>query len=181
MMIKKKLQEWGREGNACFLWMYAETSYAIKVFAQFRKDGMIGAPGGKVENGESLEQGLFREVYEETGIDIRPYAHYIELLCTMSRIGSQKHSHAYALKVSEKVLSDFQKHAATRAGSHAEESNGFILLPFNSWGTYHNVMGHNFSYSAKEELQELLNRSFNTSFDVGQWDALVSKGNTKDK
>jgi 8-oxo-dGTP diphosphatase len=36
--------------------------------------GKWGAPAGKIDPGESTEEALVREVYEETGINLRAYA-----------------------------------------------------------------------------------------------------------
>ena len=43
-----------------------------KILLQQRADsGFWGMPGGQVELGESVEQGVVREVYEETGLEVR--------------------------------------------------------------------------------------------------------------
>lgn len=43
-----------------------------KILLQQRADnGFWGLPGGQVELGESVEQGVVREVYEETGLQVR--------------------------------------------------------------------------------------------------------------
>ena len=174
MFLKQKIGKVGIDGNACFLWIYSQNEAGIKVFAQFRKDGLIGAPGGKVEEGESFSEALYREVFEETGINVEPYEEYIEALCTLTRIGSQKHSHAFTMKVSTDVLDSFLNDAVKRSGSHSDEACGYIVLPFDSWGTFHNVMGQNFAYSAKDELMELLKTLIGESV-IDAWDKKVSK------
>ncbi len=43
-----------------------------KILLQQRADnGFWGMPGGQVELGESVEQSVMREVYEETGLEVR--------------------------------------------------------------------------------------------------------------
>lgn len=44
-------------------------------------------PGGRIRRGESLEEALFREVKEETGLDVTKH----ELVCVYSRIFPERH------------------------------------------------------------------------------------------
>lgn len=150
----------GQNGDAVFLWIYShKKGEHIKVFAQLRKDGKFGAPGGKVEKGETLMQALIREVLEETGLDLSKQEDYITDLATFTKGSDGKHSHAFALKVDEDLLYRFQEIAVTERGTHGrDECYGYNLLPVTNFKNFRNIMKHNFSYSAKAEFSLLVQK-----------------------
>lgn len=147
----------GPKGDSAFLWIYShKPGEHIKVFAQLRKDGKIGAPGGKVEGNETLLQAVIREVKEETGIDLSRHEEYLEELATFG--GDEgKHSHSFGLKVDEDLLYKFQEMATVNRGTHGkDEAFGYVLLPVTNYKNYQNILKHNFAFSARAEFSLLV-------------------------
>lgn len=147
----------GAKGDAAFLWIYSHNpGKDIKVFAQLRKDGKLGAPGGKVEKDETLLQAVLREVKEETGIDLSKQEEYLVELATFGD-ESGKHSHSFALKVDEKLLYRFQEIATVQKGTHGkDEAFGYVLLPVTNLKNFNNIIKHNFAFSARAEFTLLV-------------------------
>lgn len=75
-MVRTKWNQRGQLGAVCF---YLRNEFG-KYLAVSRKDNHndFGSPGGKVDNGETPEQAVVREVLEETGVVVDPVS--LELL-----------------------------------------------------------------------------------------------------
>ena len=90
-----------------------------------RFDGYIGFPGGVVEKGESICEGLKRELKEEIGLDIAE-CETSELQHMMSHVVHRTKLclHFYVMKVSVKRLIEIERNMLTASeyGSEVKQS-----------------------------------------------------------
>ena len=159
-----------REDKDCvFLWVHcADITAKIKVrnpalakvpgvLLQLRWDGMFGAPGGKVDPGETLEQALAREVKEEIDYDLN--LAQIQPLISL-RMG-EYHIHSYSLAVSADELFQIRDNAST-ASMSSMECSGYNIVHAAQYNKDAEVRGilkfidNQFSATARLELMLLI-------------------------
>jgi 8-oxo-dGTP diphosphatase len=73
-----------------------------------KKEQLYGLPGGKLEYGESFSQCSKREVYEETGLDIKDEERY-EMLCTFNCIDKPMNYHWIEIFTKLKISAEEEK------------------------------------------------------------------------
>lgn len=122
-----------------------------------RADGWIGFVGGKVEEGETLEQAVIREVEEEVGYritsDLEPIvAHEIDPITT----------HAFAIRLEYEALTEVQRKATEAAHFNSEICGVFLPHLINYQGISSGGQGlselikSSLAPSVKEELMHFL-------------------------
>ncbi len=126
-----------------------------KVLSLSRHDGYIGFIGGKVDTGETLIEGLLREVKEEAGLIISPDLP-IEPLATYSEEGANIHS--FSLEVTELELLDIVT-VISGSDNFGVEITGFALNHIERYtkgGGVDQVLSQNWKATGKLELEELI-------------------------
>ena len=119
-----------------------------------RWDGSFGFVGGKVDEGETLTQGVIREVMEEVGTQIKE--EQLTLLCSheMKDGDFHQHTHLYLCKVTPCDIYAIQK-GSTKSLHGAVEASGFNVVHMVN-GAYENLRKLPWAGTAKEELELLL-------------------------
>lgn len=157
------------EKDCVFLWIYCpDISEKIKernsalskvpgVLLQLRWDGMFGAPGGKVDPGETLDQALAREIKEEIDYDLD--VSQVKPLISL-RMG-EYHIHSYKLVVSAEDLFKIRDGASV-ASMSAMECSGYNIVHAAQYSKDNEVRGilkflqNQFSATARLELLLLM-------------------------
>lgn len=106
---------------------------------QLGNSGEYKIPGGTVEEGESFEQALLREIREETGLSVKPDSitelGEIEEIRRDHFLGSRKyicHSFYYRCEVWEEVLETDMTMQETNLGYHLEWASIQQIISANS-------------------------------------------------
>lgn len=175
--------------NAVFLAIYVESIAPWKYFMDDmqhikcpalimidRWDGRMGFPGGTLNEGESLMEGLVREIKEEVGITIKP-----EQVHPIVSHENRLVTHLYGLKVLEAeflhiyyhILNNFSRSILLHAYEEGDDSHfmseitGIKIVPL----IHHNNKGINrfmensFAGATKEDLEVLLHEVLHIPFD----------------
>lgn len=85
-------------------------------------------PGGKIENGETLDDALFREGLEETGFELR----LDRLILVFDVISPENHSHALNLVVTATVTGGEFREASPSEGEPIERGDRAYFAPMSS-------------------------------------------------
>merc|ERR1712150_26163 len=94
------------ESSAC-LFNHIYMRYAVMM--QHRFDGMLGFPGGLVNPGENLTEGLNRELHEEIGLEARDFLSDSDYFKTWE---NDSHiSHIYVKQFTEDRLKNMERNA----------------------------------------------------------------------
>lgn len=158
--------------DCVFLWIYAKNCTPYKgyelndipnvtlVLAEMRFDGLMGAVGGAVENGEDLYTAVQRECREE--INYTPVLERIEPLATFTNEKSGLCIHSFSYECTYEELLDIRKNAIYAEHFNAENA-GINLMHICKYkkinGTeagYCNILTQNFTSTSKLELQKLV-------------------------
>ena len=72
MILNKEIKNFNKKFNVVSLFIIVEDKILLlKRHANKPQADLWGPPAGKVDEGESLEQVVIRETYEEAGVDIK--------------------------------------------------------------------------------------------------------------
>lgn len=126
-----------------------------------RRDGSLGFPGGKVNEGESFEDALARELYEEIGLEV-----HSDLVWRTEKQPSCSHNVTESLKshlfidevVSATTFSSLIREY--RYASHADEVQGLIFVETTREAIQNLRDNFKLAPTASEEL-EFLSTYFN--------------------
>jgi 8-oxo-dGTP pyrophosphatase MutT (NUDIX family) len=156
--------------DAVFVWVYCKKTRPYKdymdgtcdftiptILAQFRWDGKFGAIGGGVDEGESLEEALEREVCEELGCAIAGTP--VELVSHVMEFedGFKFGVHSYCQEVSEIDMYHLQHVAPLNAKDFKPEVSGYCVLHCAD-KLLPELFKNNFAATAKIELKMLLEK-----------------------
>jgi 8-oxo-dGTP pyrophosphatase MutT (NUDIX family) len=89
---------------------------------EVNQPGVLQVPAGRLDPGESLEEGLRRELYEEAGIERYRIVREVHLPADARYPGSRSEDHAFELEL-EEVSPDEWEHAVLGDGDDA----GFVF------------------------------------------------------
>lgn len=126
-----------------------------KVLSLSRHDGFVGFIGGKVDPGETLIEGLLREVKEETGLILNPNFS-IEPLATYS--DNEATIHSFSLEVTVNEMLDMAT-IISKSDNFGIEITGFALNHIERYvkdGGVDQVLSQNWKATGKLELEELI-------------------------
>lgn len=148
--------------------LYKDVSFATEKFKNKeielcllmnRWDGCIGFPGGFVENNETLEQGLIREVQEELNWNINNYPLTpISTYEFKTLKGLDIVSHFYTVETTFEDLLEILKNACTAEHFIIENTGAFIahLEDYELGKGYKNLLQSGLIANAKVQLIDLL-------------------------
>ena len=124
--------------DCVFLWLYArgckpyakymevedQNQEMPMAMMQLRWDGSFGVAGGKVDEGETLEQALHREIKEEIAYEIKgtPVP-----MATFKDKSSPWHIHSYSLEVSFEELIK-ARNESVNAEHRISECSGYVVI-----------------------------------------------------
>ena len=149
-------------------WKYFKDQTHIKCPAIImidRWDGRMGFPGGTLEEGESLQEGLKREIKEEIGINIKP-----EKLKPVASFEWKIISHTFALELKEieflhiyyHILNNFARSILNHSYESGDDDSHFLseitgikivpILNHNDKGI-NEFFKNNFAGGGKEDLK----------------------------
>lgn len=132
------------------------------VLMMLRWDGYLGFPGGKVDAGESLLQGVQREAKEEINFKLDPDK--ANLFCSLAPITFgdtpvDRHIHCFQYELAQRELFDVIAYSQY-SGSFLEECQGCVAVQVARFddgkGGIDEFLKHNFKTTAKLELVELI-------------------------
>jgi 8-oxo-dGTP pyrophosphatase MutT (NUDIX family) len=140
--------------NAVFVSFITEEETVPSIGMIMRTDGSFGFVGGRVDEGETLEQALVREVLEEVGYQIS-LSKIVPLTSHTIKGGSSTlHTHHYTCHVPTHELLRLQNNQA-KGELHNREVAGFCIVPTIP-ASVDNLLKLPFAGTAKEELIYLL-------------------------
>lgn len=73
----------------------------VRINKPKEKSGLWGFPGGKLEKGESLDEGMMRELMEETGI--KPHLYHYRPLGIVHERASDTCKHVYLVELKQDI------------------------------------------------------------------------------
>lgn len=125
------------------------------VLMNLRSDGTFGFPGGKLEKGENLRQGIAREVMEEIAYEIdikklKPLANFDK---------DDKKIYTFKYEVNFKTLLNIRNNAVNATHSLGEVS-GYNLIHCINYAEnkgFQSFINNNFCETSRSELIMLLN------------------------
>lgn len=124
----------------------------VKLFAAVvRWTGSIGFPGGKVEPGETLQQGAARECLEEINYRVNPEA--LELFCS-HEINPGFHSHLFLHEVTPEEIYELQKHSVD--AEHARLEGAGVVVYHSTTASRKNILATPGAKTVFEELECLM-------------------------
>jgi U8 snoRNA-decapping enzyme len=127
------------------------------VLMHMRWDGFVGFPGGKVDEGEELLDGLVRELKEEYNFDVN---HRAVHLCSHADNHGELHTHNFEIRVNELEMREAII-AATEARNFLSEVQGIFAVQvaeFEANIGYSQFRKNNFKASAGMQLDALVKR-----------------------
>ncbi|XP_013871724.1 U8 snoRNA-decapping enzyme [Austrofundulus limnaeus] len=130
--------------HACHVMLYSDTKSQLFgrtpikhiVLMQMRFDGLLGFPGGLVDAGESLEEGLNRELLEELGMAVSVSeedlmdSRFAPPLPGKPCAGLI--THLYVKKLEEEQIQEVEKACVSSAADHGLEVMGMVRVPLYS-------------------------------------------------
>jgi len=123
-----------------------------------RRDGSLGFTGGKVDEGETLEQAAVREAKEEINCDLD--ASKLDMLCShyMKDGDFEQHTHLMVCQVTAESLYAIKRDSVN--GEHSESETAAFNVVHMSKKSYENLMACNFAGTGKSEFQFLVAQGF---------------------
>lgn len=129
-----------------------------------RWDGSYGFPGGLVDNGETVEAGIQREIREEIGIEVKKssfFELYQPQLLTLINdfdfhifMGCETYN--YSVELTYKEMREVAENIP-KAPHFLTETYGFALVEISN-PCYTEFLKHNFKATAKKELETLVEK-----------------------
>jgi len=119
-----------------------------------RRDGSLGFAGGKVDEGETLEQAAVREVKEEINYDVN--TRKLNMFCShyMKDDNMEQHTHVMVCYVTPEEIYDIRSGAVNAEHSRLETA-AFNVVHMLSKGI-DNLMACNFAGTGKDEFKLLI-------------------------
>jgi len=119
-----------------------------------RWDNTLGFLGGKVDQDETLEEALLREIKEEAGVELSDEEiSKLEPFCTHA-INEMFNSHLFVLEVDLERLRQIQRGSMNGEDFYAE-SAGLVLVHIHE-KSINNLLKSSLAKTVKEELRLLL-------------------------
>jgi U8 snoRNA-decapping enzyme len=125
------------------------------IIMQMRTDGSIGFVGGYVNDGETVQEGLLREIIEEIGANLDVAR--IEPLATFMTEKVNIHSFCYEVE-DLKTIMEIQAKSLTAVHNPAEHGGCFLhkIVNYDLCKGHSNFLKNQFSGTAKQELKILV-------------------------
>lgn len=133
------------------------------VMMQMRFDGVLGFPGGLVDEGETPVEGVNREMKEEIGLDLNKYS-FNNTHCVCVQVNEKKNLvlHFYMLEVSCEDFVELEKNTLN-AGDYGLETMGTVRVPLFTMGDgkrgFPAFIANQFAGNAKFQLLHCLKLS----------------------
>ncbi|XP_019718545.1 U8 snoRNA-decapping enzyme-like isoform X2 [Hippocampus comes] len=159
--------------HACHVMLYSDTKSLLfgrtpikhVILMQMRFDGLLGFPGGFVnQSQESLEAGLCRELQEELGValsiseDDHVDARHAPRTAPCS---PRLITHFYVKKLTEEQIKEVEQASASTARDHGQEVLGMVRVPLyttKNGGGLSSFLSHAFIGNARTQLLDSLLR-----------------------
>lgn len=119
-----------------------------------RWNGELGFVGGQVDAGESLEQALLREAYEEVGADLDPARLVPVCSHAMTGKGPTQHTHFYVYQVSRDELFALRQEALL--APHAQTEVAAFVVAHLTQEVPDILLQQKWAGTGKDELQTLI-------------------------
>mmetsp|Transcript_20753 Transcript_20753/g.29137 ORF Transcript_20753/g.29137 Transcript_20753/m.29137 type:complete len:162 (-) Transcript_20753:317-802(-) len=124
------------------------------ILMHLREDGCFGFAGGMIEENETLEEGVIREVQEEYGYDLSPFKS--KLIFVSSNLYKPDFKiHHYCLEVSEEIIHDIQSNQHN-AVHFVHETKGIVRVPTETSTAFQRFLKNQFAGDAGQVLQKFV-------------------------
>ncbi|XP_061760875.1 U8 snoRNA-decapping enzyme [Nerophis ophidion] len=159
--------------HACHVMLYSHTTTQLFgrtpikhiILMQMRFDGLLGFPGGFVnQSQETLEAGLCRELMEEVGValSVSEDDHMDARRAPATSPSCPRLiTHFYVKKLEEEQIREVEKASASTAKDHGQEVLGMVRVPLyttKGGGGLSSFLSHAFIGNARSQLVHALLR-----------------------